>query len=555
MPTLKLMSSAVAPLSIVSFRTMWIASVLSALGTFIQSVAGSWLMLELTGSNTWVGLMVASSTLPLLFFALAAGALADLFDRTKLMLLAQSIMGGSALAMALFTATGRITPPILLGLGLLLGTGVSLNLPTWQALLPDLVPRGMIASAVALQSAAFNVARAVGPAIGGFVLASVGAAVAFGINAFTYLFVMVALLIVGRNLKTREPDATPLGSAIGLGIRFARFTPVFRRLLTLVSLFALSSAALQSTLPNHTRSLGGGELEYGILLGAMGVGALFAAGLRQRVLDRFPNRPTLLSITGFGAAGIVVAAAPAIWVAGLGMLVAGFFWVITLTGLNATAQLISPEWIRGRAMSLYSLAFGGILPIGSIIAGLLADATSTSTSMMTLSGTALLLGLLSPRFAVPSLKNVQLPEFSDERMAFDHEKTVSGGPVIILNVWQVDRSNFAEFNEVMNDVRLVRLRTGAYRWQLLRTAADPMRILELFELTSWNEHLAQHRRIDDASAELLARARAFDSDGGPTTRHLIGIDPDDPDGLDLLIAEHDALHKVDGSIPDFDQES
>lgn len=549
------MNSAVAPLSIGSFRTMWIASVLSALGTFIQSVAGAWLMLELTGSNTWVGLMVASSTLPLLFFALAAGALADLFNRTKLMLLAQSIMGGSALAMAIFTATDRITPPILLGLGLLLGTGVSLNLPTWQALLPDLVPRGMIASAVALQSAAFNVARAVGPAIGGFVLASVGPAVAFGVNAFTYLFVMVALLIVGKTLATRERDETPIGSAIGLGIRFARFTPVFRRLLLLVSLFALSSAALQSTLPNHTRSLGGGELEYGILLGAMGVGALFAAGLRQRVLDKFPNRPTQVSITGFGIAGIVVAVAPVIWIAGLGMFVAGFFWVLTLTGLNATAQLISPAWIRGRAMSLYSLAFGGILPIGSIIAGLFADATSTSTSMLTLSAAALLLGLLAPRFAVPSLKNVQLPEFSDERLAFDHEKAVSGGPVIVLNVWQIDRSNYAEFNEIMNEVRLVRLRTGAYRWQLLRTAADPMRILEFFELTSWDEHLAQHRRIDDASAELLTRARAFDVDGAPTTRHLIGIDPDDPDGLDLLIAEHNALHQVDGSIPDFDQDS
>ncbi len=528
---------------------------LSAIGTFIQSVTGSWLMLDLTGSNTWVGLMVASSTLPLLFFALAAGALADMFDRTKLMLVAQAIMGSSALAMAIFTFTDRITPPILLGLGLLLGTGVSLNLPTWQALLPDLVPRGMIASAVALQSAAFNAARAVGPAIGGAILAAFGPAVGFGINSLTYLFVIVALLIVGRRLVVRERDSVSLGTAIGLGVRFARFTPVFRRLLGLVAMFAITSAVLQSVLPNHTRSLGGAEVAYGILLGAMGVGALFAAAIRPRFMRRFPDRPAQLTITGFGISGITVALAPAVWVAGIGMFVAGFFWVLTLTGLNATAQLISPAWIRGRAMSLYSLSFGGILPVGSILAGILADATSTSTAMLIMSASAGTLGLFVPSFRVPSLNNVELPEFSEDRLPPDHDVTVAGGPVVVLNVWQIDRDDYHRFTGMMNEVRLVRLRTGAYRWQLLRTAADPLRLVELFEVTSWEEHLAQHRRIDDRSAALLAKVRAFDNGDGPTTRHLIGVDPDNPEGLNQLIIEHDALHQFDGSIPDFDQES
>lgn len=533
---------------------MWIASILSAVGTFIQSVAGSWLMLDLTGSNTWVGLMVASSTLPLLFFALAAGALADMFDRAKLMLLAQTIMGISALAMAVFTATDQITPPLLLGLGLLLGTGVSLNLPTWQALLPDLVPRGMIASAVALQSAAFNAARAVGPAIGGAILAAFGPAAGFGINSLTYLFVIVALVVVGKRLTVRERQPVSMGSAIGLGVRFARFTPVFRRLLGLVALFAITSASVQSVLPNHTRSLGGGELAYGVLLGAMGVGALFAAVLRSRFMGRFPDRPAQVTITGFGITGGVVALAPSLWVATIGMLAAGFFWVLTLTGLNATAQLISPEWIRGRAMSFYSLSFGGILPVGSILAGVLADATSTSSAMLIMSAGAAVLGLTVPSFRVPSLNNVELPEFSEDRLPPDHEVTVAGGPVIVLNVWQIDRDDYARFTELMNEVRLVRLRTGAYRWRLMRTAADPLRLVEWFEVTTWEEHLAQHRRIDDTSAAVLTRARAFDTGDGPTTRHLIGIDPQEPEALDQLIAEHDALHQLDGSIPDFDQD-
>lgn len=548
------MSSAVAPLRYGSFRILWAASVLSAVGTFIQSVAGSWLMLELTASNTWVGLMVASSTLPLLFLALAAGALADMFDRTKLMLVAQAIMGGSAVAMSVLTFSGLITPGLLLALGLLLGIGVSLNLPTWQALLPDLVPRGMIASAVALQSAAFNVARAVGPAIGGAVLASLGAAAGFGINALTYLFVIVAVMVVSRTLELPDREATSLSRAVALGIRFARFTPVFRRLLGLVALFAIFSAVIQSTLPSHTRSLGGEEVAYGVLLGAMGVGALIAAWFRERFLDRFPDRPSQVTITGFGASGILVALAPTIGVAVVGMLVSGFFWVLTLTGLNATAQLISPPWIRGRAMSLYSLSFGGILPIGSILGGVLADATSTSVAMLLLSSAAVILGLAAPWFGVPSVRNVEPPEFSADRIAPQHDHTVSGEEVVVLNVWQIDRADLAEFTEVMNRVRLVRLRTGAYRWQLMRTAADPLRIVEFFEIGSWEEHLAQHGRIDDSSAELLARARSFDRDGGPTTRHLIGIDPSHPDVLEDLIRRHEEMHRTDGSITEFDQE-
>ena len=549
------MNSAVAPLKYGSFRIMWIASVLSAVGTFIQSVAGSWLMLDLTDSNTWVGLMVASSTLPLLFLALVSGALADMFDRTKLMLIAQSIMGGSAVAMAVLTYTDRITPPLLLSLGLLLGIGVSLNLPTWHALLPDLVPRGMIASAVAVQSAAFNAARAVGPAIGGVILASLGAAAGFGINSLTYAFVIVAVIIVGRRLEPVERTVISFSTAIALGLRFARFTPVFRRLLGLVALFAVFSAVIQSVLPNHTRGLGGAELAYGVLLGAMGVGALFAAWFREQFLDRFPDRPSRVTITGFGFAGLTVGLAPELWIAVVGMLVSGFFWVLTLTSLNATAQLISPSWIRGRAMSLYSLSFGGIFPLGSILAGVVADATSTATAMVTMSAAAILLGLLSPVLGVPSIRNVEPPEFSEARLPPSHDATVSGESVMILNAWQINREDLAAFVDLMTQVRLVRLRTGAHRWQLMRTASDPLRIIEFFEVGSWGEHLAQHRRIDDASAEMIARARAFDASGGPTTRHLIGVDPRNPQLFEELIRQHEDLHRSDGSIPEFDDHS
>jgi MFS family permease len=543
------MTSAVAPLRYGSFRTLWVASMLSAFGTFIQSLSSAQLMLDLTGSNTWVGLMVASTSLPLLFFALAAGALADMFDRTKLMLLAQGIMGGSALAMAILTASGSITPALLLGLGLVLGIGVALNLPTWQALLPEMVPRGMIASAVALQSAAFNVARAIGPALGGFVYAAFGAAVGFGINALTYGFVIAAVLMVRDTFEKRARDSTSLGTAILLGLRYARFTPLFRRLLLLVSLFAITSAVVQSVLPGHNVAIGGDATTLGFLFGAMGVGALVGAFIRQRFIDRFRTRAPMLTISLFGLVGIGVGLAPNPTVAALFMFLSGAFWVLTLTNLNASAQLMAPEWIRGRAMSLYSFAFLGILPIGAIMSGILADAVGTGPAIVILCSASVMLGLLVPLFGIPSLDDIESPEYNEERVAPPHEETVEGGPVLILNTWRIDEADFNEFTSVMNMVRLVRLRTGAYRWRLLRNVSDPTRLTELFALGSWDEHLAQHGRIDDASAAVIARARSFDRADGPVTRHLISVDVEDPPGFAELVITHEEMHQTDGSIP------
>lgn len=534
---------------------LWTVSVLSAIGSFIQTVAASWLMLELTGSSTWVGLIVASSTLPLLVFALVAGALADMFKRTRIMLVAQFIMGGSALAMALLTAAGSITPGVLLGLGFVLGTGVALNLPAWQALLPDLVPRYMIASAVALQSAAFNTARAVGPAIGGALVAASGAALAFGVNSLTYLIAIVGIVAVARSLETPDRDEVSFGSAIGLGIRFARFTPQFARLLLLTSLFAITSAVVQAVLPSHTLTLGGEAWTYGALLGAMGVGALSGVFVRQPVMRRLGSRATTVTVVSFGLSGVVLGLAPNPLVAGLAMLSAGFFWLMTLTDLRAVAQLLSPEWIRGRAMAIYTLAFGGILPVGSIISGAIADWIGTSGAIVSLATGTIILGVAAPLFRIPKLDDIVMPEFAEDRITPVHDDTVGGGPVVILNVWSIDEEDFEEFASVMNEVRLVRLRTGAYRWRLLRNASDPRRITEFFALGSWEEHLAQHRRIDDASVELIKKARSFDNTGGPKTRHLIAIDVEDPPNFEDLVVAHEEMHRTDGSIPTFDQDS
>lgn len=543
------MPSAVAPLRYRNFRSLWAANILSASGSFIQTVAGSWLMYEMTGSSTWVGLMVSSSLLPLFFLSLAAGALADMFDRTRLMLIAQGIMGGSAAAMAITTYLEVITPGILLGLGLTLGAGLALNIPAWQAMVPDLVPRGLVASAVALQSAAFNAARAIGPAVGGLILVAYGAAVGFGVNAATYIVVIAVLVLVGPQLEDRVGERLSMASAISQGLRYARFTPEFRSLIGLVSMFAVFSAVIQAVLPVHTVELGGAEATYGLLLGAMGAGALIGAMMRQRMLARISSSSIPYTITAFGVCGILLGVAPNVAVAFGAMLAVGFFWLLTLTTLNASAQLMVPEWIRGRAMSLYTLAFAGVLPLGSILSGIVADVVGTTGALVGFSAGALIIGMISPRFRIPAIHEIETPEFSSPRgPAHEEFGGLEGGPVIVLNTWRVRESDLTEFTGVMNEIRLIRLTTGAYRWRLFRDVSDPTRLTELFAVTSWEEHLAQHRRIDDASVDLIARARSFDTGDGPTSRHLIAIDVEDPPDFELMIAEHANMHQQDGSI-------
>ncbi len=546
-------TSAVEPLRVPRFRALWAASVVSNVGSFLQTVAAAWLMLELTGSALWVAAMTATTTLPLLFFALLAGALADVIDRRKLLVWAQGVMGLAALTMAVLHLAGLLTAPVLLALGLLLGTGLAFNLPAWQALVPDLVPRGMVASAVALNSVAFNVARAVGPALGGVIVALWGPGVAFAINALSFVGVVAVIASFGGAFRSEE--TSPIGTAVATGLRFARYTPVFRMLLFVAAGFAVASAAAQAVLPNLSRDvLGGSSLMYGMLLGSMGVGALIGALSRPRALDRLGSRMVPVSIAGFGVTGVALGLSPNAVAAAVAIGASGLFWVWTLSTLNATVQLLAPPWVRGRAMSLYMLAFSGIFPLGALLAGALAELVGTAEAITAMSASAIVLGVVTLRLPVPSVDEVAKIEHDGDFVPSPHADHVTGSPVVILNTWEIAEEDLVPFLETMNELRMVRLRTGALRWRLYRNVDDVRRMTEMVIVASWRDHLLQHRRLDAAAAELLRRARSFDRGGGPITRHLAAIDVTDIDDLphweDLYPVEaHERAHETDGSIP------
>jgi MFS family permease len=535
--------TAFAPLRLAEFRSLWTASLFSNVGSFFQITAGSWLMWEMTASPSWVGWMAASRNLPLLLVALPAGVLADRNDRTTLLTVTQISMGIVALVMAGVTFAGRMTPAILLTLGLALGIGNAFNAPAWHSLVPDLVPRSMVTTAVALNSVSFNAARAIGPALAGAVVATLGAGFAFGVNAASYIGIIAVLIIVGRDIASRERDRTSLLRAVITGVRFARHTRAFRRLLLLGSLYALGTAVLQAMLPVKTEELGQDAGTYGVLLGMMGAGAAFGGMSLSRIRRRLEADFIPLAVGLTGLAGVLAGLAPTTPLIILPMFLSGVFWIWTLSTVNATIQLMAPDWVRGRAVSMWLLAYAGIVPIGSILSGLVADRIGAGLTMVILSAATVGIGIWARFLGVDDPSTVRVPAFTVTHSHLDAHPAVEGGPVMISNTWSVSIDDNREFLALMERVRELRLRTGGYRWALYRQIGSGSIFDETYLVRSWDEHLAQHRRIDDEAAAILARAARLDrSISGPVARHLVAVDPANGSGARPVDTE-DVVHE------------
>jgi len=380
-----------------------------------------------------------------------------------------------------------------------------------------------------------------------------GPEAAFAVNAVTFVLVIGVILTFPSGRFSAREDSTLL-SAMALGIRYVRFTPALRWLLGLSAGFALTSMALQALLPNLTQDvLEGGAALYGILLGAMGVGALAGAATRRRFGMEFGRRTVATAVAMYGAVGIGIGLSPFPWLTAVLMAAAGLCWVWALATLNATIQILSHPWVRGRAMSLYLLSFTGVVPLGSLLAGSIADHFGIQEAILGLSAGALLVGLSALRMPIIGIDDVEAPHTAEHWDFAPHgDMEIPGGPVLVMNTWIIDEDFLGEFLEAMTEVRLVRLRTGAYRWRLYRDFDDPRRMTEAWNLASWEDHLHQHQRIDEAAAEVIRKARSFDTGDGPVSRHLVALDVTDPshhpDWPDLVARHHDA-HQTDGSIP------
>jgi MFS family permease len=487
--------SVLAPMRNPVFRALFVAQFVSNVGTWMQSVAAQWFLVEDHSSAVVVALVQTASLGPTLLLGLFAGALADLFDRRRLLIFLQSYAVLVTLALAALTYLGTLTPTSLLLFTLAVGFASALTAPAWQAIQPEVVTREQIPAAATCASVSVNIARVVGPAIGGVVLALTGPAAVFAINAISFAGIIVALMVWRRPKQEPPVEREHFSQAIVTGFRYVVNGPIFRRILLRTALFVFPASALLALLPVAAADrwhMGAGG--YGIALGAIGFGAVLAvavpAPLRQQVS---PNALLALSAAGYAVAPLAVVWLPFAAAAPL-LVLSGMTWLVTLTTLNAAAQLHLPQWVRARGLSMYLLVFTGSQAFGSYLWGAIATRAGLDLALILsaalLGATALSIAVLPLRPSTGKLSRDISRAWPSPMVVF--EPCPDDGPVLVAVRYRVAADKLPEFVKAMSAVRRSRLRTGGHSWRLYHSIEDPDAVLERFTVPSWTEFQHQH---------------------------------------------------------------
>jgi MFS family permease len=389
-----------APFSFPAFRSIWMANLFSSMGSMIQAVAAAWLMTELTDSNILIAMVQASAVLPIMLFGVFAGAIADNFDRRRVMLIAQFGMLVASAVLAVVTYEEAVGPYSLLALTLLVGIGTALNAPAWQASVRAQVGPKDLPQAISLNTIAFNLARSVGPALGGLLISLWDISLAFALNALSYIFLIVVLLRWQPQVPL--PKRGPMFSSVRTGIRFCMSSQPLRKVLVRGASLGFGFAAYQALLPVIVRDrLGGDEISFGVLLGAFGIAsigtALFVGPLRRRLGSEVV---TGIGTLAFVFAQVTLAVSVSMKLALFAALIAGSGWVLALTTLNVAMQVRSPEAILGRCLSIYQAATFGGMAIGAWTWGAVAEGYGISAALKLAAGW-LIVSLVILRFLVP----------------------------------------------------------------------------------------------------------------------------------------------------------
>jgi MFS family permease len=518
---------ALAPLARPVFRALWTAALVSNIGYWMQSVGAVWQIGTDGGSPALVALVQTAISLPIVLLALPAGAAADVLDRRRLLLVTQAWMLVSAAALCALTLLGAATPVVVLALTFLLGLGNAANAPAWQATIPELVDGRDLASAVALNSVGFNIGRAVGPAIGGLVVAAAGPAAVFGLNAVSYLGVLAVLWRWRRRPQDNLGAGEQILEAIGAGTRYVRFAPLLRAVLVRTSLFILPASALWALLPVVARGrLGLDATGFGLMLGGLGIGSVAGAVLLPRLRRTVPiDRRVVVGSLLFAAATVALAVSGSVVLVWLAMVAAGVAWLAILTSFNVATQTAVPPWVRARALAVYLLVFQGGLAVGSALWGVVAGRVGERMALLAAAASFGLGLLAAPRWRLEGIAELDLSPSVRPEPEVVVEPEPDDGPVLVLVEYRVDPARAEEFAAAMRELRRVRRRDGAYRWGLFEDVADPGRLVETYVVRSWAEHLRQHERFTAEDLQVRDRARSFHiGEDPPKVSHFIHPD-------------------------------
>jgi MFS family permease len=518
-------SSLLSPFRHETFRLLWMATLVSNLGGLVQSVGAGWMMTTLTDSHNMVALVQASTTLPIMIFSLAAGALADNFDRRTVMIIAQSGMMIVSLLLAAMAIMGLLNPWLLLTFTFLIGCGTALFNPSWQASMGDIVPRTDLPNAVTLNSVGFNMMRSVGPAIGGLIVALASAGAAFAFNAISYIPLIFSLRRWKPEPNTGRLPREDFASAMWAGLRYVSLSPHLTIVLFRAMLFGLAAISVLALLPSVASDyVGGGALVYGTLLGCFGLGAIGGAFLNGRIRERYSNEAIVrLASIGFAASCIGLGFSRDPILSHFVLLPAGACWVLSLSLFNVSVQLSTPRWVVGRALSLYQTATFGGMAAGSWIWGMTADALGPGGSLACAGLVLLLCALVGLRLPLPQFNTRDLNPlntFSEPVLRLDVRPR--SGPIMVMVDYRIAHSDISKFLALMTDRRRIRRRDGARQWSLLRDLEDPDLWIESYHVPTWIDYLRHNMRRTKADAENVEQLRALHrGPGSPKVHRMI----------------------------------
>jgi MFS family permease len=530
MDTSKRAVSTWAPMRIGIFRALWLAVLVSNIGTWMQTVGAQWLLVNQPHASILVSLVQTADMLPDVLFAYIGGVVADMFDRRWLLIIVQGCLVVTGLVLTILTIIGQMPPALLLTLTFVLGAGSAFTVPAYQALIPDLVPRSQLTSASALGSINVNLARAVGPAIAGVLITRAGVGAVFAINTATFL-------VFGLVVATWHPPEDTTASfherfipALRAGERYVRYAPVVRRILVRSALFLVPASALWALLPLiASEELGLGANGYGLLLGALGIGAVVGAFILPRIRARLSSNSMLLVASiSYAAALVALVLIPNVVVILLVLIPTGIAWIAVLSSMNAAMQLFLPAWVRARGLSVYQVVLFGAQAAGAVIWGVIAGpaglvATFLIAAAVMVAGVATI--RLWPLFDTRGMDRSLAVYWPEPHLVLDPDP--KDGPVLVTSIYTIAPEKEQRFLQAMSLVRKSRLRTGAVEWGLYRDGETENRFVEIFVVPSWEEHLRQHNeRLTGVDRQYEEQADAL-SDPPPLTTHLLGADVSD----------------------------
>ncbi len=503
--------SVAAPLRHSVFRRIWLASLLSNLGLLIQGVGAAWAMTQMTSSADKVALVQTALMLPIMLISMPAGAIADMYDRRIVALVSLSISLAGATSLSVLAWFGMVTPNILLAFCFVVGCGMALFGPAWQASVSEQVPAETLPSAVALNGISYNIARSFGPAIGGIVVATAGAVAAFAANAMLYIPLLIVLFLWRRASEPSRLPREKLSRAIVSGVRYIANSPSIRIVLMRTLVTGLLGGSVSALMPLVARDLlHGGAQTYGIMLGAFGMGAVIGAlnisEVRKRLSGEASVRVCAITM-GLAIAVIAISKEPVITAAAL--VLAGSVWMLAVALFNIGVQLSAPRWVAGRSLAAFQAAIAGGIAIGSWGWGHLTDLVGVEMALLTSAAAMFVSPLLGLWLTMPPIggrnEAADLLEDPEVRLPL----TGRSGPLVVEIEYRVDPDSARVFHGLMQEVQLSRQRNGAYGWSIARDIADPELWTERYHCPTWLDYLRQRNRSTQAERELHLRAIAF----------------------------------------------